>query len=610
MVELESWLSHRASVARRSASQVNPWRFTRHGDGFRRSIDSSGWAPDTESAWHVPALVGLPQRRRSSTGTGTAGAGRGRRRRTARVVAVGRRGRRLRPSGAARRRGGRPRRRPARARLRRRPRAPVQGGLERIRCDLSEAARPARTTSPRSRAYAAAHPDAALDPGRRLGDAGLPRRHADGRRPRPRWCPTGRCSCPTATTTAPGSTRRALELAGVDRAHPRPARRPDRARRRRPPTGTLHEGAMRPGGRATLPRTTGEDYYAGAAGRAGATCTRSASPPGRTRSSAPTPAWTTRLDVPARRGERRPARPTWSARCGGTASAGVEQVADLVGAARGDDRAAGSGPPRVKIMQDGVAENCTAALTTPYLDRCGHPTDNRGHSFVEPGALREAVAALDAAGLPGARPRDRRPRRARGARRVRGHRPPAPTAHHIAHLQLVHPDDVAAVRRARRRRQHAGALGLPRRPDGRPDAAVPRARSGRAGSTRSATCTAPAPGWSPAATGRSARPTRWPRSTPRSTARRTARPAAAGHEPFLPEQALDPRDRVRGVHLRLGVGEPPRRRRRPPRRVPSPTWSCSTATRSPARPRRSARPAWSRRGSTERRSSKPDRRIC
>ena len=53
----------------------------------------------------------------------------------------------------------------------------------------------------------------------------------------------------------------------------------------------------------------------------------------------------------------------------------------------------------VKIMQDGVAENFTAALLAPYLDRCGHATDNTGHSFVDPAACARYVALLDAVGF-------------------------------------------------------------------------------------------------------------------------------------------------------------------------------------------------------------------
>jgi predicted amidohydrolase YtcJ len=102
----------------------------------------------------------------------------------------------------------------------------------------------------------------------------------------------------------------------------------------------------------------------------------------------------------------------------------------------------------VKVMQDGVAENGTAAMTSPYLDRCGHPTGNAGHSFVDPELLRTCVAALDAEGFQvhvhaiG----DRGVREALDAfegldptRRRGGHAEPR---HHVAHLQVVHPDDL------------------------------------------------------------------------------------------------------------------------------------------------------------------------
>jgi predicted amidohydrolase YtcJ len=92
-------------------------------------------------------------------------------------------------------------------------------------------------------------------------------------------------------------------------------------------------------------------------------------------------------------------------------------------------------------MQDGVAENFTAAMTFPYLDRCGAPTTNAGHSFVEGQALRTFVARLDAAGFQvhihaiG----DRGAREALDAfdGTDRANR------HHIAHLQVVHPDDLS-----------------------------------------------------------------------------------------------------------------------------------------------------------------------
>lgn len=52
-----------------------------------------------------------------------------------------------------------------------------------------------------------------------------------------------------------------------------------------------------------------------------------------------------------------------------------------------------------KIMVDGVAENQTAAMLTPYRDVHGHDTGNRGLSFIDPERLREIVIQLDAAGF-------------------------------------------------------------------------------------------------------------------------------------------------------------------------------------------------------------------
>ncbi|MEV6979207.1 amidohydrolase [Kitasatospora sp. NPDC093806] len=99
----------------------------------------------------------------------------------------------------------------------------------------------------------------------------------------------------------------------------------------------------------------------------------------------------------------------------------------------------------VKIMQDGIAENFTAAMTSPYLDGCGCATANAGLSFVDPVALRGHVTALDALGFQvhfhalG----DRAVREAldavEAARAANGHRG---TRHHLAHLQVVHPDDL------------------------------------------------------------------------------------------------------------------------------------------------------------------------
>ncbi len=81
---------------------------------------------------------------------------------------------------------------------------------------------------------------------------------------------------------------------------------------------------------------------------------------------------------------------------------GAEQIADLV--ARRDRLESLRRPDvlrsdHVKIMIDGVVENFTAALSHPYLDGHGHATGNLGLTFVDPAALPDSVAALDAAGF-------------------------------------------------------------------------------------------------------------------------------------------------------------------------------------------------------------------
>ena len=129
-------------------------------------------------------------------------------------------------------------------------------------------------------------------------------------------------------------------------------------------------------------------------------------------------------------------------------SRGSEQIAELV-ERRARLRARRFRADSVKIMQDGIAENFTAAMTSPYLDGCGCATANSGLSFVDPDALRGYVTALDALDFQvhfhalG----DRAVREAldavEAARAANGHRD---TRHHLAHLQVVHPQDVPRFR--------------------------------------------------------------------------------------------------------------------------------------------------------------------
>jgi predicted amidohydrolase YtcJ len=103
----------------------------------------------------------------------------------------------------------------------------------------------------------------------------------------------------------------------------------------------------------------------------------------------------------------------------------------------------------VKIMQDGVCENFTAAMLSPYLDGHGHEADGSGISFFPPDELNEAVTAIDAAGFDvhfhaiG----DRAVREAldavAAARAANGR---GAGRHHIAHIQVVHPADLPRFR--------------------------------------------------------------------------------------------------------------------------------------------------------------------
>jgi predicted amidohydrolase YtcJ len=123
---------------------------------------------------------------------------------------------------------------------------------------------------------------------------------------------------------------------------------------------------------------------------------------------------------------------------------GLDQVEELI-EQRESARGTGVDAGTVKIMLDGVAENFTARMLEPYLDGEGRSTENRGLAFVEPAELEEAVTRLDREGFQvhfhaiG----DGAVRHALdavdAAVRANGRRD---ARHHVAHLQVVHPDDV------------------------------------------------------------------------------------------------------------------------------------------------------------------------
>ncbi|MFJ9928099.1 amidohydrolase [Streptomyces misionensis] len=316
----------------------------------------------------------------------------------------------------------------------------VGGGTELAACDLTGTVGAADCLA-RIRAYAEAHPDQEWITG-----SGWSMESFDGGLPTRQLLDTAVPDRPVylANRDHHGAwvNTRALELAGLDRATPDPAdgrieREPDGT-----PSGMLQEGATALVARLIPPVTAADRldgllraqrllHSLGITGWQDALLGEFNGMPD------PSDAY-----LAAARSGALTARVTgalWWER-----DRGAEQIPELVQRraelTHGRFRA-GS----VKIMQDGIAENFTAAMTSPYLDSCGCATTNSGLSFVDPVALRSHVTELDALGFQvhfhalG----DRAVREAldavEAARAVNGWRD---TRHHLAHLQVVHPDDV------------------------------------------------------------------------------------------------------------------------------------------------------------------------
>ncbi len=240
---------------------------------------------------------------------------------------------------------------------------------------------------------------------------------------------------------------RALELAGVDARTPDPAdgrieREPDGG-----PQGTLHEGAANLVG-CLIPELTFDERLAGLLlaqqhlHARGITAWQDAIVGDYLGSPDPLPVYL----AAAASGQltARVEGALWWDRARGS-----EQLPDIL--AR---RERGRGPRfranTVKIMQGGVAENFTAGMLDPYLDPTGCHSHGSGLSYVDPVALLGYVTQLDAYGFQvhlhaiG----DRAVREALNAieaARTANDTPDGPRTdnrHHIAHLQVVHPDDV------------------------------------------------------------------------------------------------------------------------------------------------------------------------
>ncbi|MGW7300562.1 amidohydrolase [Streptomyces sp. NPDC054829] len=317
---------------------------------------------------------------------------------------------------------------------------PVPAGLELAQCDLT-GARTAAESVAAVRAYAEAHPEREWitgggwsmeafeggTPTKELLDAVVPDRPV---------------YLPNRDHHGAWVNSRALERAGITRDTPDPADGRIERDASGAPSGTLQEGAMRLVGRLTPPATRQDRVAALLRAQ-------------RHLHSLGITAWQDAL-VGEFAGMDDPAEAYLAAARDGSLTArvvgalwwdrgrGAEQIPELV------ERRAELSHGRfragtVKLMLDGVAENGTAALLEPYLDGCGCATANRGTSFVDPGQLPTFVTELDALGFQchfhalG----DRAVRDAldaiEAARTANGMRD---TRHHLAHLQVVHPQDV------------------------------------------------------------------------------------------------------------------------------------------------------------------------
>ena len=317
---------------------------------------------------------------------------------------------------------------------------PVSAALEMVLCDLT-AAKSAEETVAAVAAYAAAHTERTWITGggwsMEAFEGGAPHRAAlDAVVPdRPVYLPN-------RDHHGAWANSRALELAGVTRATPDPADGRIERDADGEPTGLLQEGAMDLVGRL-LPEPSPADLRA-ALLRAqahlhalGITAWQDAivgSFPGM-------PDVSAAYASLAREG-------ALTARVVGALWWNREQGAEQIPGLLERREALGHGRFRadtVKIMLDGIAETGTAAMLDPYLDGCGCPTGNRGTSFVDAAKLPGYVTELDALGFQvhfhalG----DRAVRGAldavEAAREANG---PSPNRPHLAHLQVVHPDDV------------------------------------------------------------------------------------------------------------------------------------------------------------------------
>jgi predicted amidohydrolase YtcJ len=318
------------------------------------------------------------------------------------------------------------------------------GGLERIRCDLSQTHNLDDYLST-VRAYARRHPDVSWITGGGWSldvfPGGIP-----GRQDLDRAVPDRPVYLANRDHHAAWVNSRALAIAGVSAATPDPVDGRIERDARGEPSGTLQEGAMdlvqraipRPGLEEQVTGLLEGQRYLHALGITGwqeAIVGDYAGIPD---------CFDAYLEM-ERRGllTARVIGALWWRR--GTGTEQLQALAERrARAGRGRFRATS-----VKIMQDGICENFTAAMLTPYLGTQVHQDAVSGTSFFDPTELSAAVAAIDAQGFQvhfhaiG----DRAVREALDAvQAARAANGPGAGRHHISHLQVVHPDDLPRFR--------------------------------------------------------------------------------------------------------------------------------------------------------------------